>query len=220
MYLSDIDTGAQLTITFEDGRELIGVFEGIIDHMNFYVHCPEIFRDIDEFINKNPTIKFFAGENFYTFTAEIMGKSERKNSMLDTVDILIKTAFKEGAQRKEFRMNVNMKVKIHSYVDSAKTLFLGDWICDALAEDISKSGIRLWADYKLDVPQATLFTLEFSLARDKSYFIPASLMRSQPNTATRSYNYDYGFVFDFSQIPEKQEQLLMDILVSKIKNEI
>ena len=215
MYLSNINTGTNFTITFEDELEVPGIFEGKIDHMSFYMQCYDILSKIDTMIGQTPTFKFYVQDKYYTFTGEILGKSAGY-SMSETVDIVIRTPIKEGTDRKEFRFETNMKVRIFDYAEDAKNLHAGDWICDAQSSDVSKKGIRLFCDHKLPESNDSLYTLEFKLTREGSYIVPAKLVRNQPNTATRSYNYDYGFLFDFSNDPERQEKLLMDLLYAKI----
>ena len=63
MYLHNLTRGMELEITLEDGRELRSAFDGIIDHMSFYVLCPEILKHIDELTNTQIAIKFQAGNS-------------------------------------------------------------------------------------------------------------------------------------------------------------
>ena len=218
MYLSNINTGTSFEVTFDDGQELTCIFDGKIDHISFYVQCYDIFANIDSYVGKIPTFKFHVQEKYYTFTGEILGVS--KYSMVDTVDVIIRTPIKEGTDRKEFRIETNMKVRIFDYSEDRQNRHAGDWICDAQSSDISKKGIRVFCDHKLIEPKDGLFTLEFKLTREGSYVVPAKLIRNQSNTATRSYNYDLGFLFDFSNDPDKQEKLLMDLLYAKINKVI
>jgi len=218
MYLVDVGHGTRFTILYENGSEFTGVFDGRIDHISFYIHCPDIQKNLEHYINTRPTLKFFSKESFYTFTGEILGKSERRNPLLETLDIKIVTPIKPaGTGRVDFRINIAFKVKIHSFVDEQKSLFLGDFLCDAISCDVSKGGIRIWADYDMIKQSGEKFTLVFSLNSDSTYFVPAQLIRAQNNTFTRSYYFDYGFVFDFSSMPERQEKLLIDILEAKIR---
>ena len=218
MYLNNVNNGTKMYATFEDGFEACCVLEGKIDHISFYANCSDVFARIDEFKGQIPSIKFYVGDKHYTFNGEILGKSQTKYAMVDTFDIRIKTPFKEGTDRTEFRFETNMRVRIYSYSDDVQKRHAGDWICDAQSCDISKKGIKLWADHKLTEPKDTLFTLEFKLTRDDSYLVPARIVRNQRNASTLAFNYDYGFLFDFSNEPEKGEKLLMDLLYAKINH--
>ena len=218
MYLSNVNTGTNFEITFEDGREFNSVFEGKIDHISFYIQCYDIFSNIEEFAGQTPMFKFHVQDKYYTFTGEILGRSSSKQAMVDTVDVIIRTPFKEGTDRKEFRIETNMRVRIFDYSDDVQTRYAGDWICDAQSSDVSKKGIRLFCDHKLRSEYEDQFTLEFKFARDNSFTLPAKLVRTQSNTSTRSYNYDYGFIFDYSKNPELEEKFLMDLLYAKINN--
>jgi len=218
VYVHNISRGTHLTLTFENGFEYHAVFDGNIDHMSFYVICPEIQKDLERFIETTPQVKFLAGELFYTFTASIVGKSQRSDAIHDTMDFKITTPFKEEQRRTDFRIEIALKVKIHSYVDDFRKLYTGEWLCEAVSSDVSKHGIRIFADQSLDGPLGTLYTLEFSLRTGWIYLVPAKLVRNQRNMETRSYAFDYGFVFDFTNMPEKEEKLLLDILEAKIRN--
>ena len=218
MYLSNINTGTNFTVTFDDGHELTCVFDGKIDHMSFYVQCYDIFVNIETYVGQTPTFKFYVQEKYYTFTGEILGIS--KYSMVDTVDIIIRTPIKEGSDRKEFRIDTNMKVRIFEYSDDWQNRHAGDWIGDAQSSDISKRGMRLFTDQNLKDRKGELFTLEFRLRRDEMSYVQARLIRVQANTVTRSYNYDLGLLFDFSNDPEKGDKLLMDLLYAKINKVI
>ena len=218
MYLNNVNNGTKLYVTFEDGFETTCVLEGKIDHISFYANCADIFTRIDEFTESVPQFKFYATDKYYTFTGEILGKSKTKYAMVDTFDVLIKTPFKEGTDRTEFRFETNMKVRIYTYTDDVQKRHAGDWVCDATSCDISKKGIKLMCDHKLTEPKDTLFTLEFKLTRDDSYVVPAKLIRNQRNAATLAFNYDLGFLFDFTNEPERGEKLLMDLLYAKINH--
>ena len=95
--------------------------------------------------------------------------------------------------------------------------FRGDFICDARSDDLNVNGIRLFADYMIEDPLETMFTIGFTLPHGTMYLIPARLKRMQRNTATRSYLYDYGFMFDYTQMPERRDKLVTDILTAKLK---
>ena len=220
MYLSNINTGTNFTVTFDDGYEVSCVFEGKIDHMSFYAQCFDIFSNIDAFVGQIPSFKFYVQEKHYTFTGEILGRSASKYSMVDTIDIVIRTPIKEGTDRKEFRIETNMKVRIFEYSDDWKNRHVGDWVGDAQSSDISKKGMRLFTDLNLKDRKDELFTLEFRLKRDEMYYMQAKLVRVQSNTATRSYNYDLGFLFDFSNDPDKEDKFLTDLLYAKINKVI
>ena len=220
MYIHQVQRGTKFKFTFDEDTVIEGVFDGNIDHMQFNIICPEISRNYDNFHESEPDVQFIAGENYYNFKAKLLRISEKKDAIHDSLEFRIITPFKEVPMRSNFRIQITLKVRIHEYSDDYKKMYSNGWICDAVSDDMSKNGIRLWADHFVDAPQGSMFTLEFSLKQGIIYMIPAKLMRNQPNTTTRSYNYDYGFVFDFNQMEDKQEKLLLDILEHKIKHRL
>ena len=217
MYLHNITRGTGFEITLEDGREFHGAYDGNIDHMNFYMLCPEIVRNIETLTDSKVSVKFNGGKSDYTFTAQIMGKSARSDALHETSDFKILTAFKELPRRESFRIEITLQVKIHHYEDDFRRLYTGDWICDAVSADVSKNGIRLWADHTLSEDLEAMYTLEFSLRTGWIYLIPARLSRHERNLVTRSYHYDYGFIFDFTNMPEKREKLFLDVMAAKLR---
>ena len=218
MYLSNINTGTVFSVTFDDGLELSCVFESKIDHISFCAQCYEIFSNIDSFVGLTPQFKYYVQDKHYTFSGEILGAN--KHAMVDTVDIIIRTPIKEGTDRKEFRIETNMKVKIFEYSDDWKNRHVGDWVCDAQSIDISRMGMRIFTDMNLKDQKDNLFTIELRLRRDEMSYVQARLVRVQTNTVTRSYNYDLGFLFDFGNDPEKKDKILMDLLYAKINKVI
>jgi hypothetical protein len=215
-----VPRGTKFTFTFDDGVVIDGVFDGNIDHMQFYIICTAISGDYEKFENSEPKVEFIFGENSYNFTAKLLGITDKKDAINQSLEFRVITPFKEVPLRSNFRIQINLKVKIHEYVNDFKKRYSNGWICDAVSDDMSKNGIRLWADTTLSHEQGTLYTLEFSLQTGVVYMVPAKLMRNQPNLVTRSYNYDYGFVFDFTGMEDKQEKLILEILEYKIKHKL
>lgn len=218
MFIHQIPRGTTFTFEFdEDGHEIEGMFDGNIDHISFNIICLEISAAIDKFKGKDPQVTFILGDTQYTFKANLMRISENKDAIHDSIEFKAISPIKDEPMRKNFRVKIDLRVRIHEYVDDYTKHYTNGWMCDAVAEDISKKGIRLFSDYRLDDPINTPFTLEFSLMTGSIYLIPATLKRAQPNTVTRSYAYDYGFLFDFKEMEEKQENLILEILEYKMK---
>lgn len=220
MYIHQVPYGTEFTFTFDENTVMSGNFDGNKDHMAFYITCPEISRNVDKYIESEPKVEFIINDMSYIFDAKFLGVSDRKDAIYESLEFRITTPFKEVPLRKSFRIQIGLKVRLHEYVDDYKKLYSNGWLCDAVSDDMSKNGICLWCDYNIQEPIGTMFTLEFSLKTGILYMIPSKLVRAQPNTVTRSYNYDYGFVFDFTGMPDKQEKLLLDILEHKIKNRL
>jgi hypothetical protein len=167
-----------------------------------------------------PEIYFIVGDVSYKFNAALVKISERKETIHDAMEFKCISPIKDTPLRKNFRLQIALKVRIHNYTEDYTKMNADGWVCDAVSDDMSKNGIRLFTDTAIDSPLGTIYTLEFSLKHGSIYMVPAKLVRNKPNTSTRSYNYDIGFNFDFSGMNEKHERLLMDILEHKIKNRV
>ena len=220
MYIHQVPRGTELKFIFDDGREIVGVFDGNIDHMQFYVICLEISREIGMYEETQPKVEFVANDKTYSFEAKLLGISEKKDAIHDSLEFRVVTPFKEVKYNKVFKISIGMKVRLHEYIDDYKKMYSDGWICDAVSDSISKKSIRLWGDYAIDDPIGTTFTLEFSLKHGFFYMIPAVLVGNQINTSTRTYLYDYYFDFDFSQMPDREDKLIMEILEYRMRHRI
>ncbi|MCL2048551.1 MAG: hypothetical protein FWG87_07465 [Defluviitaleaceae bacterium] len=217
MYIHNIQRDTKIKFIYED-EEFEGTYDGAIDHLSFYVFCPEFSRNVEKYLDTEPKAQFIVGENMYTFTARLTNANQKKDAFLEAVEFRAVSPIKQSPLRSSFRMKVTLKVGIHRYNEDFKQLYSDGLICEAVSSDTSKGGICVWSDYWLDAPTDTKFTLELSLQQGKIYMLPAFLKRAGENTETRSYNYEYGFVFDFSEAPEKRDSLLLEILEYKIRN--
>ena len=217
MYLKDITAGTEFNVLLADGTKLVGEHDGNIDHLKFYLHCPDIVNNISELAKTMITIEYTIKDSIYSFTAEVIGKSERTVWGRETVDMVIKTPIKETSRREDFRVNIGVKVRIFSFTNNRERFYTGEQLCEAISDDLSKNGARIWSDRFLDVPPNTMFTLEFAQPLRSTHIIPARLVRSQQNTTTRTYNYDYGFAFDFPHSTDQQDKLVVDALEAKLR---
>lgn len=218
MYLQNINSGTAFKVTLEDGTEYQGEHDGNVDHLNFYLYCPDILKNLSTIATTTIAIEFIHRDVLYNFYGKVLGKSERPAWNRETVDMVVKTPIKEIPRREDFRVTIGIQVRIYAFIDSPEKIFTGEQICEAVSDDISKSGTRIWSDRFLDVPINTLFTLEFSKPLRATYRVQAKLMRSQQNTATRTYNYDYGFAFDYSRSPDQKDKLIMEALEAKLRS--
>jgi len=218
MYLKEIVSGTEFEIVLNNGHTVIGTLDESIDHMNFYLHCPEILANIDKLAKTEATIKFAFKEKYYAFSAEILRKSSRSSWNQETLDMTLKSPIKESSSGEELRIKIGIKIKIYNYVDNRENFFVGNRLFEATSEDLSKGGVRIWSDWPIDDPVGTMFTLELSSPLRVTYLIPAKLVRNQQNTTTRTYNYDYLFALDFSHNPDQQDKMIVDALEAKLRH--
>ncbi|MCL2578087.1 MAG: PilZ domain-containing protein [Defluviitaleaceae bacterium] len=220
MYIHQVPRGTDFTFTYDDETVIEGLFDGNIDHLQFYIVSPEISRNIEELKELEPEVTFIINDTSYKFKAMLVRISEKKEAIHDALEFKVISPIKDTPLRKNFRLKITLKVRIHKYTDDYTKMNADGWICDAVSDDMSKNGIRLFTDTAIESPLGTIYTLEFTLKQGSIYMVPAKLVRNVTNTTTRSYNYDIGFSFDFSEMNEKHERLLMDILEHKIKNRV
>jgi len=219
MYLSDISDGCKMNVILDANTNFEGEHDGIIDHLRFHLHCPQIWDDIDKYKNTDFVIECDIKGNHCSFTIAVLGRSERQSWSRPALDVRIKTPIKAAPRREAFRVEIKMKTKIHAYVDNNEEFFSGELLSEAVTEDISRGGVRIWSDYVFDAPMGAYFVLEFSQPLKGTYHLPAKIMRNKQNTATRAYSFDLGFAFDFSRDPEQMDKFIMDVVEAKLRGE-
>lgn len=220
MYIHQVPRGTTFTFEFDENNSLDGMFDGNIDHMSFYIMCTEISRNLEAYEHLKPKVTFIVGENMYRFDARILGISEKNDAINDSLEFQIISPIKTEPLRKNYRIKIMLKVRIHKYTPDYKKRHADGLICEAISDDMSKNGMRLFTDHEIIEPLDTVFTLEFSLRPGIAYWIPAKLVRNAQNTTTRTYLYDIGFNFDFSEVHDTHEKILLDIIEHKIKNRV
>jgi len=218
MYLKEIVSGTEFELTLNDGQIAIGTLDESVDHMNFYLHCPEILTELDKYVKTEAAVEFTYKEKLYEFSAEIVRKSTRSSWNQETIDMTLKSPIKESTKRKDIRIKMGIKIKIFNHEDNRENFYVGNMLFEATSEDLSKGGVRIWSDRPIDDPVGTMFTLELSSPLRLTYLIPSKLVRNQQNTTTRTYNYDYLFAFDFTHNPDQQDKMIVDALEAKLKH--
>ena len=113
-------------------------------------------------------------------------------------------------QRSRNRFEIITKVKIYEHIENQDNNRKGNLICDAISWDISFSGIRIFTNNNA-ISEQSVFVLEFSLLPTYTFIIPAKMVRKQRNIKNRSYSYDCGFQFDFTNRTIIQDKLISDI---------
>ena len=217
MYLKEIISVTELEITLNNGQTMSGTLDESVDHMNFYLHSPELLLNIDKLLKTEVTVRFLFKERYYEFSAEIVRKSSRSTWSQETVDMTLKSPIKEASGAEDLRISIGIKTKIFAYTDNKEKFFVGEFLFESVTVDLSKGGVRIWSDRQIDSPVGEMFTLELSSPLRATYLIPAKLVRNQQNTTTRTYNYDYLFALDFSTIPEQQDKMIVDALEAKLR---
>lgn len=219
MRLLYIDKGTPLTIRLE-GEENLELYVEFIDNLDeriFYVYNQEIYNDIDKFLNKTALVTINFRNDIYNFRCIIAG-TDNKLMDKDIVVFELKSEFRLESRRSSVRTVARLRTKIFEYIENQSDSHRGQYICDAQSEDVSRDGIRLFSDHELDAPKGTMFIIDFSAEPGFLFSIPAKLVRSQRNMASVVYAYDYGFVFDFSSMPELQEKLITGIFKARSRN--
>ena len=219
MRLVQIQTGTPLTIYAGDERDIV-LRARFIDNMSdsvFYVYSQDIMSSIDSYIGKTVSIEIAVMDNLLKAECRVRGKGGRKQNY-DSVMLESLTELKSESRRDYDRYDVQIITNIYSYKDVPSADYKGDFICESISADISKGGMRVIANKKLNETEEARFTLEFSVTPGSLFSlfsIPSTIVRTGRSASAFS-GYDYGFRFDFSKIPDTQEKLINDLFKLKL----
>jgi c-di-GMP-binding flagellar brake protein YcgR len=217
LYLPNLERGLFLELEFLDGWQTEGILDDTLDHLNFYLRSPEIVQSGESIIGNDFMAHFEIQTTQYSFPARIEKFFDRHDSHHDCALCRILGPIKGKDKREDFRIQIALRVRIFCYSDDHTKFHMGELMCEAVSVDVSKNGMSLWCDHMLPEELDARYTLEFKLNNGRTYLAPAKLRRHARNTETRSYMFVYGFLFDFTGMPTKQEDLLLDILEHKIR---
>ena len=217
MRLHHLESRNPVVIYMGENRD-IEIQAKYIDHLNdtmFYIYDQKIHDNIDSFIGKTAVIAVIIHDKLYTAEVRIIGKGGKRRAHSNTVMLETLSAFIQKTRRASVRYAIRTKIKIYQYRETQGDSYKGDFICDAVSEDISGGGMRLVLSHTLRAPGETLVVLDFSIIPNilfPMYSIPSKIMRSHKVVSS----YEYGFQFDFTKIPEMHERLLSSIINFKL----
>ena len=217
MRLNYIESRNPIAIYTEENRdvEIQAKFIDNLDDAVFYIYNQEMYENINSLIDKIITVIIIINDKPYKAEARVLGEGGKKRSYDNTIMLEIVSGFKQETRRTSVRYDIRVKTKIYEYSESQNNSYKGDFICDAVSEDVSRGGMRLTSNHKLRIPKETLVVLDFSIkpkSTSPMYSIPSKIMRSYRNISS----YEYSFQFDFIKMPEIQENLLSDIFDFKL----
>lgn len=199
MFVKDIERNVGISVPMDDGTELRVRYVDMLDHVRFSVESSELAEIAHDLQGKEIKMRFFQNAEDHELTAMIV----EWNKDASRVECKALAEIKRFPLRQSVRITHTLKVGI--WRD-------GDYICDGLSSDLSRDGMGLRADYELE--KGEYYTLGFAL--NTSFRMKAHLVRKQLNTSTKSYKYEYGFVFGLDN-PKQQDALLFGILDTKLR---
>lgn len=213
MRLMYVDRGSPVSIVLEDGAEVKGSFVEEIDEWSFHAKNQDTENDFGRFLGKTVNVRLFYKGNNATAKCIVLRRSENVKRQ-DSYVFVVLSEFKTEPRRSIVRIEMAFKTRLQEITaDGGK----GTALYEGMSGDVNMNGIRVFTDVKVDAPQGSTFMVSFSLIPGYFFNIPAKMLRSGPNMANRSYAYDSGFLFDFTNMPDKQDKLVMDILEAKLR---
>ena len=220
MRLINIHSGAPITIYVDNEGDIVlrSRFIDNLDDSIFYTFSQDMINNIASYIGKTVDVEVSFGDRLLRAECIVVGKGGKKKNY-DTVTLQKKSEFMPGSRRASDRFDIQVVTNVFNYSDNQASDFKGEFICDSISADISKGGMRIIANRRLDAPNDAVFTLGFAVnprSLFSTYSIPSRIVRTSRSVSAFSSGYDYGFKFDFSKIPETQERLFNDLLNSRL----
>ena len=212
MILFSVESRTPVTVFLEEGSEITAEFVENYDSKVFYVQSQSLLDNLNTLTNSKATVELFFKEGFYRAECRIVGPGIRK-PRYDTVALEAQDEFKYEAQRSSPRVYMGFTAEIHHYTEDKNSFYKSGLICRSISKDLSRDGIYLVSEHKITAPKETMFTISFYFS-NYTFNIPAKLMWNRQSDKS---THDYGFLFDFSGIPELQDKLLTAIFKEKLK---
>jgi len=198
MYVKDIIRDVDIYVMLDSGESIKTRYINMVDHIRFSVKSSELAQLAPELKGHTLMLHFFQEAADHELSAVLTDWID------DEVIFRALAEIKKYPVRENIRITHTLKVSVW---DGAQ--YLGD----GLSNDLSKSGMGMWSDHELE--HGKFYTLGFLLKTDCR--IRAKLVRKQLNTTTKTFKYEYGFVFVIDDEKE-QEALVFGILDVKIRS--
>ena len=209
MLLYSLKSRTPVLIGMKDGSEIKAEFIENNNEKNFYVYSAALAANIDNYMNRPIVVTIFFGEGFHKANCRILGKG-RKAGRHETVALEVIDEFEFVPQRNSPRIDITIAVDIYRAAKNGRDR--ENLVCAGLSHDLSREGISVASDYEIVSGKGSVFIVSFYFA-SYTFNIPAQIMRNKRDVAS----YEYGFLFDFTGMPEVQDKLDSAIFKEKIR---
>ena len=215
MHISKVSKGHPILIYTgdENNNELEARY---IDNANgnvFYIHNREICANTNSYIDKVVNVVIIIRDLVYKVECRVLGKGGKKH-IYDTVLLEASGDLEQSSRRASVRFDIRTQTKVYEYDNDPALGFKGRFLCNCISSDISRDGIRIFANEWISADKGALFVLDFSVIPDSIfsfYSIPAKVVRSRRNVNIFTYPYDYGLKFALDDISDVKDKLFSDI---------
>ena len=219
MDLRFIDKGAKITLQVREPGDVViaqydGFFADKIKHVTFTIVCDELYDSHKEYGNNVLIyVEFFHVARIFAFTSKIVGQTvhDGQKMLVLTQISEIKETTRRASPRIDMSINVSAFYSDRSNPDKGYTI-RGSTI------DVSGDGLGMLSDDDMPGGKAGQeFLLTFTLGGYYTFQLPAKVLRINDNPQTTQYKFEYGFLFDFTDISSERSRLITAMLDYQLK---
>jgi c-di-GMP-binding flagellar brake protein YcgR len=214
MELRFIDKNTSLTIFLckHDGTVITHYNAAFIDtekYISFFIDCDSLFENPESFDpDTQLRIEFFRGPKMYTFNAKAM----KKKGMYKNKEYFLMnqvSEIKETTRRTMPRIEMSVNVKIFMTEDEYKK---DSSAAHGISLDISGDGMGLLSDNVIPPADKEHRYIAVFYLGSATFNMKSRLLHRRDSTKILQYKYEYGFIFDYSDMPEERSRLITAML--------
>jgi len=225
MNLGHVERGMKMTI-YEElqdravSDEFTAVFRYQESEKSFVVQSAELYAYYDKLtMGSSLNISFLIEPNSYSFKGRPMEKQRASGMVMIEQTADIETVPLRKFDRDELRLSVHIfglpedMRSDHYLAEPERRPDMSD-----ITYDLSAGGICVISSTLLTSKHDPYYFIAFSLSERDRFVLPAKLVRRSNYQNTQIGRYDYGFQFDFDNMPEEKVRLTRAILNRKLSH--
>ncbi|MCL2605431.1 MAG: hypothetical protein FWD90_13230 [Defluviitaleaceae bacterium] len=214
-----IDDGTRMDIQhMNDANATIfyGIFVRMEKGVSFYVSCDPLYERFEDLnLAQIYTFTFFRGAEAYSFDAKILERKQLFNN-----DVLLFTAtslVKKYNRRNAHRIRVQMSISLYEKKDDNPNK-LGDMVCKGEMYDVSRSGLTLLSNERVNLQLRKVYMSEF-VANGITFRFPVEFVRGGERSLSPMYRYDYAFMYNNADgdLTEELNRLTLALFEHQLK---
>lgn len=200
-------------------------FHDIDTDVLFFVESEELYHNFQNFRqDSHVEINFSREDHFYTFAGKIKDYTHKYGAYLLLIEQISPITSSNRRIHPRNPISTNIQVYELSENDLSNLNFMkaaNSAGFSAMTLDISAGGLCIVSNTPLPQTSEPYFLLKFNLEprenKDNHFLLPAKLLRRGNCPQTTAYNYDYGFIFLFSKVPQEKDRLVMSLFNARLE---
>ncbi|MCL2501296.1 MAG: hypothetical protein FWE90_13320 [Defluviitaleaceae bacterium] len=218
MELRFIDDGTRMDIQLmgdENSTTYYGIFVKMDKGISFLVSCDPLYERFENLdYNKIYTLTFFREAEAYSFDAKIV---ERRQHFHNNVLLFNATSLIRKFPRRSHRIRVQMSINLYEKAEDSSN-GIGKLICKGAMYDVSRSGLTLLSNDKINIQLRKVYMSEF-VANGITFRFPTEFVRGGERSLSPLYRYDYAFMYSGGEkdLTEELNKLTLALFEHQLK---